>query len=114
MFARQMIWVTRGPGAGQFMEADADDAEQAEADGWAQRTVDGEGRMRSHMEMLPAERGSHEKAEAWLARQPGYANRELRAAPAPAPAPPKAAKDDDDDQQPDPKAKPAAVAPKKK
>lgn len=108
MFTHQMIWVTRGPTAGQFMEATEADAEQAEQDGWAQRTVDSEGRARSHMEMRPAERGSHEAAEAWLARQPGYANRELRASPAPAPAPPKqAAKDDDDEAEAKPKQQPA-------
>lgn len=113
MFDRQMIWVTRGPVAGQFMEADAEDAAQAEADGWAQRTVDTEGRARDHMQMHPAERGSHEAAEAWLARQPGYANRELRPGPAPSPAPPAAVTEEAEVEVDPKKAKPAPPKPKK-
>lgn len=97
MVGREMIWVTRGPVAGRFMEADADEAEQAEADGWAQRTMN-----RDHMDMVKAEPGPHEKAEEWLARQPGYTNRELRPAPAPAPAPPKAKIDDEAAKKPSP------------
>lgn len=82
--ARTLIWVTDGPKAGDFMEVDEAEADQAETEGWAQKTAG-----RDSMQMRQASpRGPHEKADAFLDRQAGgYENRELRAKPAPAPAP---------------------------
>lgn len=80
--AKTLIWVTEGPKAGEFLEVDAADADQAEAEGWAQKT---EGRDGSQMRQA-SPRGPHKKAEAYLNREAGgYENRELRANPAPAP-----------------------------
>lgn len=106
---REMLWVTRGPIAGTFVEADSEDIDLAEAEGWGQRTVG-----RDHMQMHNPDKSPHEKAEAWLARQPGYANRELRPAPAPSPAPPAQTDKDDDEVEDKAPAKPKATTPKKK
>ena len=82
----QMVWVTRGPEAGSFLQMTDADAIQAEKDGWAERTAG-----RDAYSFSPAMRIPHEKAEAWRDRRAGYFNRELRPAteqPPPAPATP--------------------------
>jgi len=78
---RQLIWVTDGPCAGDFMEVDDADADEAEAEGWGQKTLGRDG-----MEMRKAGKRRHQAAEAYLDRRAGYENRELRSAPAPAPS----------------------------
>jgi hypothetical protein len=84
ILGRQLIWVTHGPKAGDFMEVDDADADEAEAEGWGQRTAGRDG-----MEMRKAVKGRHRAAESYLDRRSsGYENRELRAAPAPSPAKP--------------------------
>lgn len=93
---RTMLWVTRGPQAGQFIEVNHEEAAQAEADGWGQQT---EGR--DHTAMQAAQVGRHDKAEAFLSnRMGGYDNRELRAAPAPAPKPAEPVSEDPSDAKP--------------
>lgn len=102
---RTLIWVTDGPKAGDFMEVDEAEADQAEAEGWGQKTAGRDG-----MQMRQASpRGPHEKAEAFLDRQAGgYENRELRAKPAPAPEP----ATERDKAPPQPAKAPAKVATK--
>jgi len=70
-----VIWVSRGPRAGEFIQVPEEDALIAEAEGWGQRTEGRDG-----MEMRKAEVGPHEAAQAYLDRGTlGYPTRELRA-----------------------------------
>ena len=91
-----LIWMLEGPMAGQFLEVPEEDAEQAEADGWAQKAA-GRDSMGFKYPQAP---GPHKKAEALLAkRQSGYATRELRPETNPAPEQPKAAAKQEPEKQ---------------
>lgn len=78
---QQLIWVTNGPKAGQFLQVDDADADDAEAEGWGQKTA-----RRDGTAMRRAVKGRHEAAEAYLDRRAGYTNRKLEAGPPPPPA----------------------------
>lgn len=78
-----LIWVIEGPAAGQFLEASEEEAEQAEKEGWAEKAQGRDGYAFSYAKAP----GPHAKAEAFLAKRPGYATRELRPETNPAPEP---------------------------
>jgi hypothetical protein len=100
-----LIWILKGPAAGQFMEVSEEDAERAEGEGWAEKA---QGRDGNGFTAADAP-GKHAKAEAFLAARHGYATRELR--PEPKAGPDAAEKPAQEPKKPDEEAKPAEEKP---
>jgi hypothetical protein len=73
--ALTILWVTRGPRAGEFIQVPYEDAVIAESEGWGQITEGRDG-----VDMRKAEPGPHKAAQAYLDRkEKGYPTREFRA-----------------------------------
>ena len=78
-----LIWVHRGPKAGEFMDIPPLHAEKAIEDGWAQKPG-----MDDRLVIKPI-KDDHEPAVAYLRDPAAYATRELRASPPGKVPPPK-------------------------
>ena len=70
--SRRLVWMTHGPKAGNFLEMDLDEADQAEAEGWAEvlRGV--------KLGVIAATKDDHPAAVAYLTGRGWYEDREMR------------------------------------
>lgn len=79
MTGSTLVFVTRGPQAGVFLEMTDADAAAAEAEGWGENAIG-----RDAYSFSAPLKGPHEKAQAWLDKQAPsgrYMDRALRPAP---------------------------------
>lgn len=97
--ASTLVFVTRGPQAGTFLEMTYAEASTAEAEGWGQ-----DARRKGAYDFDTPVIGPNPKAEAFLDRRAGYADREMRPAKAEKAPPARAAAEDEEKAEGAPKA----------